>query len=273
MPASLAAVHPRAALRRLAGHGDLLLTLSLHRIKVRYKQSRLGIVWAVLQPLAIMLAFALVFALLGGAPSEGVPYPVFAYAALVPWTAFASGLSSATNALTAHASLLTKVSFPREFLPLTYVVAAMTDAALACGALALLMIWYGIALSPHVIWAVVAILLLAVWLTGAGMLLSAAQVRYRDVGLAMPVVLQVWMFATPVVYPLSLAKAQLPAAAYWLYIANPMAGIADTFRRATVLHQPPDPHALLMSAAVAGALVPLAFVYFKLAEFTMADVV
>lgn len=273
VPASLGAVNPLAALTRLARHGDLLRTLSLHRIKVRYKQSRLGVLWAVLQPLAIMLAFALVFSLLGGAPSASVPYPVFAYAALVPWTAFASGLSSTTNALTAHAALLTKVSFPREILPLTYVVAALTDAAIACGALVVLMAYYGIGFSAHVIWAVVSLLLLGAWLTGAGLLLSAIQVRYRDVGLAMPVVLQVWMFATPVVYPLSLAKSQLSGPAYWLYLANPMAGIADSFRRATVLHQPPDPQALVMAALVTAALVPIAFVYFKLAEFTMADVI
>ncbi len=272
-PASAGAIRPLAALARLARFQDLLLTLSLHRIRVRYKQSRLGIAWAVLQPLAIMLAFSLVFALLGGAPSNGVPYALFAYAGLVPWTAFASGLSSATTSLTGHAALLTKVSFPREILPITYVIAAMVDAAIACLPLGLLMAWYGVDVTPMLGWAVVALLLLAVWLLGTGLLLAALQVRHRDIGLAIPVVLQVWMFATPIVYPLSLAQARLSGPLFWLYVANPMAGVADTFRRATVLGQSPDIPTLLAGAVTALALVPLAYVYFKYAEFTMADVV
>ena len=272
-PPSFAAIRPWSAVGRLAGSWDLLVTLSLHRIKVRYAQSRLGVAWAVLQPLGIMLAFVLVFSLLGGAPSEGVPYALFAYAALVPWTAFASGLSNTTTALTGHAALLTKVAFPREILPLTYVVAALLDALIASCALAALMGWYRVPPTGLLAWAVVALGLLALLLVGAGLLLSAIQVRHRDVGLAIPVLLQIWMFATPVVYPLSLARDQLSPALYWLYLANPMAGIADTFRRATVLQQAPDPQALAMSAVVAVVLLPLAFFYFKYAEFTMADVV
>ncbi len=229
--------------------------------------------WAVLQPLAIMLAFTLVFSLLGGAPSEGVPYAVFAYAALVPWTAFASGLSSATSSLTGHAALLTKVAFPREILPITYVVAAMADTAIASLALGALMLWYGIALTPTALWALPALLLLALWLLGAGLLLSAVHVRHRDVGLAVPVLLQVWMFGTPVVYPLSLARAELSPAAYAAYILNPMAGIVDTFRRGVVLHAAPDGPALGAATLVVAVLLPCAYLYFKHAERTMADAV
>ena len=240
---------------------------------MRYKQSLLGAVWAVLQPLAIMIAFSLVFTLLGGAPTGGVPFALFAYAALVPWTAFASGLSSASTALTGHAALVTKVAFPREILPLTYVLAALIDATIACVPLAMLMVWFQVPPTANLAWALVALALLAVWLVGTGLLLSALQVRHRDVGLAMPVLLQVWMFATPVVYPLSLATSQLPAPLLWLYVANPMAGVADTFRRATVLGQGPDVQALLTGSVVALGLLPVAYVYFKHAEFTMADVV
>ncbi|HUR33750.1 MAG TPA: ABC transporter permease [Vicinamibacterales bacterium] len=272
-PPSWRALRPLAALRRLAGFADLLITLSLHRVSVRYKQSRLGAIWAVLQPLAIMATFAAVFALLGGAHSEGVPYPLFAYAALVPWTAFASGLSSATGSLTGHASLLGKVSFPREILPLTYVVAAVTDAALACIALGGLMAWYGIGLSPTALWSLLAIGLLVIWLVVASLFLSAVQVRHRDVGLAIPVLLQIWMFATPVVYPLSLARTRLPPAAFLAYVLNPMAGIVDTFRRGVVLGSAPDWLALGAAIAVILLLLPLAYAYFKLAELTMADVV
>ena len=240
---------------------------------MRYKQSRLGVLWALLQPLAIMLAFTLVFSLLGGAPSEGAPYAVFAYAALVPWTAFASGLSNATSSLTGHAALLTKVAFPREILPITYVIAAMVDAAVASLALGGLMLWYGIALTSSALWALPALLLLALWLLGTGLLLSAVHVRHRDVGLAVPMLLQVWIFATPVVYPLSLARGKLSPALYTAYILNPMAGIVDTFGRGVVLHSAPDAAALITATVVVLALLPCAYAYFKYAERTMADAV
>jgi lipopolysaccharide transport system permease protein len=227
----------------------------------------------VLQPLAIMLTFTAVFTLLGGAPSEGVPYALFAYTALVPWTAFASGLSGATGSLTGHAALLSKVSFPREILPLTYIAAAVIDGALASTALAALMIWYGVTIDAGALWAIVAFVLLVVWLVAAGLLLSAVQVRHRDVGLAIPVVLQIWMFATPVVYPLSLVKAKLSPSIYLLYTLNPMAGIVDTFRRGLVLHTQPDSVALGVAALVVVVVLPCAYAYFKYAELTMADVV
>ena len=272
-PPSLRQVRLMREVGRLAGAFDLLHTLSVHRIKVRYKQSRLGLLWALLHPLAMMLAFTLMFFLIGGAPAEGVPYPVFVYAALLPWTSFASGLSSATGSLTGHASLLTKVSFPREILPLTYVVVALVDLAIASTVLIALMIWYQVALTFLALWAVAAIAILAVWLIGTSLLLSALQVRFRDVGLAMPVVLQLWMFASPVLYPLSRAERMLPPPLYAAYLMNPMAGIVDTVRRTVVLQQQPDMQALAVGALVAAALAPIAYAYFKLTERTMADIV
>lgn len=272
-PPSFSRLRPLDELARLPRFFDLLRTLSIHRIKVRYKQSRLGLLWAMLQPLAMMLVFALMFSFIGGAPGGDIPYPVFAYAALLPWTAFSSGLSSASGALTSHAALLTKVAFPREILPLTYVAAALVDLAIASTALVALMIWYGVALTVTAVWGVVAIALLVPVLVALGLLLSALQVRYRDVGLAMPVVLQVWMFATPVLYPLSAAKQALSPSLYFIYVLNPMAGIVETFRRGVVLHQPPDFWALAIGAAVVLAVLPAAYVYFKFSELTMADVV
>src|SRR3954454_13461669 len=233
-PAALRRVRPLAALAHLRDHADLLITLSQHRIKVRYKQSRLGILWAVVQPLAMMLVFTLVFGFLRSAPSGATPFPLFAYAALIPWTMFASGVTNASGALTSHASLLTKAYFPREILPLTYVVAALVDFALASLLLALLMAWFGVAPTWTALWAVPAIALLAVLLIGLGLFLSALQVRVRDVALAMPVLIQVWLFATPVIYPLDTVRAALPPWLYALYVMNPMAGIVDTFRRALV---------------------------------------
>jgi len=272
-PPTLGGIQLFAEAARLMASYDLLRTLSIHRIKVRYKQSRLGLLWAILQPLAMMLAFTLMFRLIGGAPAEGVPYAVFVYAALLPWTAFASGLSSATGSLTGHAALLTKVSFPREILPLTYVVVALVDLCIAASVLFGMMLWFRISVTPQALWAIPAIVVLAVWLVGVGLLLSALQVQYRDVGLAMPVVLQVWLFASPVLYPLSTVKQVLPARFYALYVLNPMAGVVETVRRTVVLSQDPDLQALSMSALLSLALLPIAYTYFKFTERTMADII
>lgn len=272
-PPALARINPLAALARLRQFSDLFLTLSLHRINVRYKQSRLGIVWAVLQPLAMMLVFTLMFTFMRVAPSERVPFPLFAYSALIPWTMFSSGLMAASMALTSHASLLTKVYFPREILPLSYIVAALVDFGLASLVLVVLMMWFGVAIAPTVAWAAVAIAILLAWLIGLALLLAALQVRYRDVGLAMPVVMQVWLFASPVLYPLAAVRRTLPAPLYTLYTMNPIAGVVDTFRRALVLHETPDLDALVMAAAIAAVLLPAAYIYFKYVELTMADLV
>ena len=221
----------------------------------------------------MMLVFTLMFTVLRAKPAAAVPYPVFAYAGLIPWTMFSSGLYNASTALTSNAALLTKVNFPREILPLTYVVAALADMAIASLVLACLMMWFGVPLQLTALWAIVAVVLLTGLLTGLGLLLSAAQVHFRDVGLAMPVLVQVWLFATPVFYPLSAVRASLPEPLYWAYRLNPMAGVVDTFRRAVVLHQAPDVGAIAVSAAVVTILLPVAYAYFKHVELTMADVV
>jgi lipopolysaccharide transport system permease protein len=271
-PRSYATLHPLRSLLRLHRFSDLLWTLTLHRLKVRYKHTRLGFAWAVLQPLALMSVFALMFSLLGRSPGGSVPYALFAYAALVPWTAFASGLTNASLSLTSHASLLTKVYFPREILPVSYVAAAIVDLAIASLGLVGLMAWYRVAPGPAILWTIPAVVLLALFLTGASLLLSALHVRHRDVGTAMPVLIQVWMFVTPVLYPLSMAKAGLSPVVYAVYLLNPMAGVTDTFRGA-VLGRSPDPAALAAGFSVAAAVLVASFVYFKWCEMTVADAV
>jgi lipopolysaccharide transport system permease protein len=272
-PPALSRIRPLADLRRLAQFTDLFLTLSFHRVKVRYKQSQLGPLWALLQPLAMMLVFTLMFTVLRAQPTDRVPFPLFAYAALMPWSMFSSGLTSASAALTSHAALLTKVYFPREILPLTYVMAALIDLAVAGIGLAVLMAWYGVSLAATALWAIPAVLLLTLLLAALGLLFAALQVSYRDVGLAMPVVMQIWLFASPVLYPLSAVKQSLPQSLYALYILNPITGIVDTFRRGVILHQEPDFEAFAAAALVTLALLPLSYVYFKYAERTMADIV
>jgi lipopolysaccharide transport system permease protein len=272
-PPALRRVQLLAALRRLRQSRDLFVTLSLHRINVRYRQSRLGMLWAVIQPLAMMIVLTLMFKFLRVMPASEVPYPLFAYSALIPWTMFSTGLTNASTALTSHASLLTKVNFPREILPLTYIVVALVDMLIASVVLAGLMLWFGVPLTLTALWSVPALAALTGLLVGLGLLLSAVQVRYRDVGLAMPVLVQIWLFATPVLYPLAAVKSALPPPLYSLYTMNPMAGVVDTFRRGVVLHQTPDFNALAVSIVIVLFLVPVSYGYFKYVELTMADAV
>ncbi len=257
------------ALQRLVQYRDLLLTLSAHRLKVRYKQSVLGPSWALLQPTLLMLIYTVVFSRFVGIQSDGAPYAVFAYSALLPWTFFASAVSSATNSLVGHFSLVTKVYFPREILPLTYVIAALVDFLVASSVLGGLMAYYDISLSGYALFAIPTIAVLTLFAASVSLLLSAIQVRYRDIGMALPLLLQVWMFATPVVYPLTLVPERWQA----LYSLNPMVGIVESFRRVILQGVPPDFNSLGMSALVTVTLLPLAFIYFKHVEATVADII
>lgn len=256
------------AVARLAQYRDLLYTLSLHRVNVRYKQSLLGPLWAVLQPLLLMAIYTVIFTRVASVPSEGVPYPLFAFSALLPWTSFATAVSTATNSLVGHSNLVTKVYFPREILPLTYVIAAVVDLMAGGMVLAVLMAFYGIAPTPYIVLVVPLIAILFSFAVAVSLVLSAIQVRYRDIGIAMPLVLQLWLFATPIVYPLGV----VPDAWRTLYLLNPMAGLIDSFRRVLVLGAAPDYGALAFSAGVSLVLLPLAYVYFKHVESTVADI-
>jgi lipopolysaccharide transport system permease protein len=253
----------------LPRYWDLICVLTAHRIKVRYKQSLLGPLWAVLQPLAMMIVFAVIFSVIARVPSGDHPYAVFAYAGLLPWTAFASALASGAGALVSHAALVTRVYFPREILPLTYVAAALFDLAVASTVLVAMLIFYGITLTPAALWIVPTIALLAAFALAVSLVLCAVNVRYRDISVAMPLVLQVWMFASPVIYPLD---AVPPAWRAW-YLLNPMAGIVDSFRRAVLNGTAPDPVAFGTAALITVALLAVSYAGFKHVEATMADIV
>jgi lipopolysaccharide transport system permease protein len=268
-PASSAWPNIAQHLRRLSDYGDLLRTLSIHRINVRYRQTFLGVAWAVVQPLLMMTVFTLVFSRMGQMASEGMPYPLFAYAALLPWTFFSTGVSNATGSLVNHTALITKVYFPREILPITYVIAALFDFVIGLAALAGLMVWYQVPITPAVLYLVPVVALLAGWILAVTLLTSAAQVRWRDVGVAMPVFVQILMFVSPVIYPLGL----VPEAWRSWYLLNPMAGIIDAFRDVLLRAQFPDLLPLAYSAAVTAVALPLAYIVFKRAEATMADIV
>jgi lipopolysaccharide transport system permease protein len=258
-----------AHLRALPEYGDLLYTLSLHRINVRYRQTVLGVLWAVLQPLLMMIVFTAVFSVLARVPSEGHPYPLFAYTALLPWTFFSGAVTNATMSLVSHTQLITKVYFPREILPVTYVIAAFFDFLIGLVVLGGLMAWYGVAPTIHAVHILPIVMLLAAWLLAVALVLAAAQVRWRDIGVAMPVVLQLWMFGSPVIYPLSLVPESWRA---W-YLLNPMAGIITSFRHVLLEGTPPDPVPLRYALVITAIALPLAYLAFKRAEATMADMV
>jgi lipopolysaccharide transport system permease protein len=256
-------------LARLAECRDLLYTLTLHRISVRYKQSVLGYFWAVLHPVVLMALFTIVFSRVVKVPTQGAPYAIFAFSALVPWTLFSNGLSGATAAFPANSSLLARVYFPREILPLSYVLAAFVDFVIACAILALLMFYYGVRVTAAALWVVPALATLTVFLSGVALFTSAVEVRFRDVGMAMPLVLQIWMFATPVVY----ALGSVPRSFRLVYDLNPLVGVMDTFRVALVYGTSPDWVLLGKSMAVSLVVLAAAYAWFKQVEGTFADVI
>lgn len=266
-PPSLSGINLLASLAKLAQYRDLVWTLSVHRVKVRYKQSILGVLWAILQPLSVMLIFTFVFSLIAKMASEGLPYAIFAYTALLPWNYFSSGVSNATTSLTSHAQFVTKVYFPREILPITYVAAALFDFAVASTLLAGLMIYYHIPLTINALYAVPIIFVLTCFALAISFFFSAMQVRFRDLGMAVPLLLQVWLFATPVIYPLS----AVPARFRTLYELNPMAGVVESFRQVMLRGAAPEIKSLLISAAVSLILLVISYLYFKRVEATMAD--
>jgi lipopolysaccharide transport system permease protein len=268
-PVSFSPLDLLRELRGLWQYRDLFYTLTVHRIKVRYKQSVLGLTWAILQPLSLMLIYTVIFSVIAKLPSEGAPYAVFAYAALLPWTFFSTSLTSATTGLVSHSQLVTKVYFPREILPLTYVSASLFDFTIASSFLIALFVYYGVGLTVYALYAIPILVLLTALATAFGLFLSAVQVRFRDIGVAMPLLLQIWMFATPVVYPLSAVPQRLRS----IYALNPTVGVIENFRRVMLQGVAPDLHSLATSAVGAAILLPLAYLYFKRVEATMADII
>jgi lipopolysaccharide transport system permease protein len=268
-PASSAWLRVGEHLVRLREYRDLLITLSAHRISVRYKQTALGLVWAVLQPLLMMAIFTGVFSVLAKMPSDGMPYALFAYAALLPWTFFSTSVTNATNSLVAHTQLITKVYFPREILPLTYVVAGLFDFAIGFVVLLGLMSYYRTPLTGQA-WNILPILgLLSAWILAVSLVLAAVQVRFRDIGVALPVLVQALMFASPIIYPLG----AVPEAWRSGYLLNPMAGIVSSFRDILLRHAAPDPMPLRFAVIVTAMALPVAYLFFKRTEATMADLI
>lgn len=218
----------RLDLRELWEYRELLWILALRDIKVRYKQTVLGVLWVILQPLTAMTIFSLVFGHLAKLPSDGLPYPIFVFTALLPWTFFANAVTSAGNSVVGSANLISKVYFPRLIIPLASIGGILLDFAISAMILLIMMLFYGLGWSLNLLAAPVLVLALGFIALGVGTLLSALNVAYRDFRYVIPFLVQVWMFATPVVYPASL----LPEDWRWLLYLNPMAGVVEGFRSA-----------------------------------------
>ncbi|HWN43269.1 MAG TPA: ABC transporter permease [Thermoanaerobaculia bacterium] len=256
-------------LRELWEYRELLWFLVWRDIKVRYKQTALGASWAILQPIATMVVFSLFFGRLAGIPSDGLPYPIFSFAALVPWTFFSQGLGQSANSLVGSQNLITKVYFPRLAIPIATVLAGLVDFALAFLVLIVMMLAYGIVPGPEVLALPPLLLLALVTALGAGLWLSALNVQFRDVRYVVPFLTQLWLFLTPIAYPSSLLEEPWRT----VYGLNPMAGVVEGFRWALLgTPEPPGPM-LAASVLAAFALLASGAFYFRRMEKTFADVV
>jgi lipopolysaccharide transport system permease protein len=248
---------------------ELLYFLAWRDVKVRYKQSLLGAGWAILQPLLTMVIFTFVFNKFAGVDSEGIPYPVFAYAALLPWQYFASAIGRSGVSLVNSSNLITKVYFPRLIVPLAAAIAPLVDFAVAFVILIAMMLFYGISPTRAVFTLPVFLLLAFITALAVSLWLSALNVRYRDVGYVIPFMVQAWMYISPVAYPSDLVPAQWR----WLYGLNPMAGVIEGFRWALLGNgQVPD-FLIIISSGIVLVILVGGLIYFQHTEETFADVI
>jgi lipopolysaccharide transport system permease protein len=256
-------------LKELWAYRELLYFLIWRDVKVRYKQTALGAAWAILQPVFTMIVFSLFFGRLGKIPSDGIPYPLFSFAALVPWTYFSHGLSQASNSLVGSANLIKKVYFPRLSIPIASVASGLVDFVLAFLVLLGMMLYYGMLPGLKVIWLPLLLLLTLTTSLGVSLWLSALNVHFRDVRHIIPFLTQFWLFATPIAYPSSLLSEPWRT----LYSINPMVGVVEGFRWALLgTETAPGPMIIVSSLAAVAILVSGVF-YFRRLEKTFADVV
>jgi lipopolysaccharide transport system permease protein len=256
-------------LGELWAYRELLFFFVWRDLKVRYKQTVLGASWAIIQPFLTMVIFSLFFGRLAEVPSDGLPYPIFSYAALVPWTFFANALTQASNSLVLNANMIKKIYFPRPAIPIATVFAGVVDFMLAFVVLVGMMVFYGVTPTINVLWLPLFLLLALASSLGVGLGLSALNVQFRDVRYTVPFLTQAWLFATPVAYPSSL----LPE--FWrpFFALNPMVGVVEGFRWALLGTDTEPGPMIIISAVVAMGLLLSGFFYFRRVERSFADVV
>jgi len=256
-------------LTELWRYRELLYFLSWRDIKVRYKQTILGVAWAIIQPFMTMVVFSFFFGKLAKVPSDGLPYPLFALGALVPWTFFSNSLTQSANSLVQNANMLKKIYFPRLILPISTIVSGAVDFAVGFCILLLMMGYYGIAPSSNVVWVPVILVLEVVTVLGIGLWLAAVNVQFRDVRHAVPFLTQLWLFATPIAYPSSMLTEPWRT----LYGLNPMVGVVEGFRWALLGTQTAPGNMLMISVLAAIVVLITGVFYFRRMEKTFADTV
>jgi lipopolysaccharide transport system permease protein len=255
--------------RELWNYRDLLIMWTLREVRIRYKQSFLGAAWALLQPLVLMLVFTLVFSFLTRVPTGDVPYPLFCYTALLSWTFLAGAVSFAAPSLINNVNLVSKVYFPREILPIATVGAALVDFLVASILFVLMLFYYGTPLTMALLWVPVLLVIQVALTLGVVFFISALSVRFRDVRFLVPLGLQIWMFASPIIYPATLVPARLRP----FYDLNPMAGIISGYRAAVIHGTAPETGSLVAAAVISFALLVLGYLHFKRAETVFADII
>lgn len=255
-------------LKELWAYRELLWTLAMRDINVQYKQTVIGFAWAVVQPLMGMVVFSIIFGRWAKIPSEGYPYPIFVYAGLLPWTFFANALTSSANSVVGSAGLITKVYFPRLIVPFASIATGFVDFLISSGVMLSLMIYYGVGWHLNLFALPFLVLAVAFTALGVGTLLSALNVAYRDFRYALPFLLQLWMYATPVIFPVSL----VPGPWRWALYLNPMAGIIDGFRSA-FLGKPFNWDILGLSFCASAIAFFIGVIYFERTERGFADVI
>lgn len=256
-------------LRKLYQYREFLWMWTIREIKARYKQSFLGVAWAVIQPMSMMLVFTLVFSFLTRVPTDGVPYPLFSYAALLPWTLLQTSITFGVPSLINNLNLVTKIYFPREILPIGAIGAAFFDFLISSVIFVFLLFLYRVSLSWAILWVPVLLVLEFILILGVTLLGAAVIVSYRDVRFIVPLGLQIWLYVSPVIYPLSVVPERLRA----YYMLNPMAGILDAFRQVLLFGQSPTWESLAISAAEAMGLFMVGYRVFKESEASFADVI
>lgn len=259
----------RQEMRELWAYRDLLLILVRRDVSVRYKQSVVGIGWAVLQPLLLMMIFTVVFGNFARLPSEGYPYAVFSLCALVPWALFVRALSGASNSIVGASAMVTKVYFPRLVLPISKTLSGMVDFAVAFGLLVIVLTIYRVSPSAGILMLPAFVFLALLSAFGVGLWLTALNVRYRDVGLLVPFLTQIWMYASPIAYSTQI----VPEKYLWLYSLNPMVGVIEGFRWAMLGKAPPQFGPMLLSIAVVLVIVVCGLWYFRRTEKEFADII
>ena len=262
-----------SALLQLWEYRELIFALTQREIKARYRQSLLGIGWAIIQPLAFMVVFSLVFGRFARLPSDGLPYPIFSYTALVPWTFLANALTTATIGLVSQRSVVTKTYFPREVIVISQVGARFVDFVAAALVLAGMLVWYGIAPTWWLLLVPVLVIIEVVLILGLSLITSALHVSFRDIAPVVTLGLQVWLYLTPVSYALSLVRDAIPDYLWPVYMLNPMVGIIDAFRSVVAHGRAPDWGTLAVSTLTSLVLLVAAYLYFKRAERVFADII